>query len=78
MSTAGEAKPSRGPKGAARCELTEADAPAFAVAGRCKEAEMSTAGEAKPSRGPKGAARCGLTEADALTLPMQDGAMRPR
>jgi len=26
MSTAGEAKPSRGPKGAARCELTEADA----------------------------------------------------
>ena len=26
MSTAGEAKPSRGPKSAARCELTKADA----------------------------------------------------
>jgi len=48
MSTAGEAKPSRGPKGAARCELTEADTLSFGGAGRCDEAEMSTAGEAKP------------------------------
>ena len=38
MSTAGEAKPSRGPEGAAPCECAEADTPMCAVLGKHKEA----------------------------------------
>ena len=39
MSTAGEAKPSRGPEGAAPCECAEADTPMRGLFGRYKEAE---------------------------------------
>ena len=38
MSTAGEAKPSRGPEGAAPCECAEADTPMRGGSGKDKEA----------------------------------------
>ena len=57
MSKAGEAKPSRGPKGAAR--LGEADCGRWAA----KEAELRGRGEAEPRLEGRGAARFG--EADA-------------
>lgn len=39
MSAAGEAKPSRGPKGAAPRDFAETDTRSYGLAERCKEAE---------------------------------------